>query len=337
MLNKSFLKILICSGAAVLSLLVLLTVFIRYQGFQYWAAYTDKGFATALPLASAYPITEANRSATCNSGDLKVLTFNVEYGSELIESMAARFNKGSTGGALPWSVRAPEIRERIKGYEPDLIGFQETHTDKDIATILSVTDYGLISYHMGSFEYGDAALAYKVARFEVLDKGQMWLGPNPELPMSFGFKPLAMIRYVNWAVLKEKSNGFTFMYVNTHFDNAGVNKDPSAILFYERITQLAQGLPMIVTGDFNTTGDSERYRKIIGVDKPVQLLQNTYVLAGQPKVSPELHPDKRIDHIFVGGPCHAKAGHWFIDPQPLMNGERMSDHLPILVSIQFNS
>ena len=47
MLNKNFLKILICSGAAVLSLLVLLAVFIRYQGFQYWAAYTDKGFATA--------------------------------------------------------------------------------------------------------------------------------------------------------------------------------------------------------------------------------------------------------------------------------------------------
>ena len=336
MLNKGFLKTLLWVGAALISVLILLAVFIRYQGFQYWAAYTDIGFAHELPLETAYPITPENRQTACNSGDFKVLTFNVEYGSELIESMAARFNKGSTGGALPWSVRAPEIHERIKSYEPDLIGFQETHTDKDIATILSVADYSLSSYHQGSFEYGDAALAYKAARFEILDKGQLWLGPNPELPMSFGFKPLAMLRYVNWAVLKEKSTGFTFMFVNTHFDNAGGNKDPSAILFYERITQLAKALPMIVTGDFNTTGDSERYRKIIGADKPVQLLQNAYVLAGQPKVAPELHPDKRIDHIFVGGPCQAKADHWFIDPQPLKNGERMSDHLPILANVKFN-
>ena len=332
---KGLLKPLLWIGLVILGVLALLALFIRYEGFQYWAAYTDKGFAHPLPLDTAYPITEENRQTTCSSGDFKVLTFNVEYGSDLIEASAARFNKGSTGGALPWSVRAPEIRERINGYAPDLIGFQETHTDKDIATILSVVDYSVLSYHMGGFEYGDAALAYKAARFEVLDKGQLWLGPNPDLPMSYGFKPLAMIRYVNWAVLKEKSSGFTFMFINTHFDNASGNKDPSAILFYERITQLAKGLPMIVTGDFNTTGDSERYRRIIGADKPVQLLQNTYVLAGQPKVAPALNPDKRIDHIFAGGPCHAKADHWIIDPQPLKKGERMSDHLPILADVQF--
>ena len=316
-------------------MLVLIMLFIRYQVIQYWVVYTGDGFAHELSLKTSNSITDNNRKQLCVSGDFKVLTFNVEYGSKLIENMAVYFNNASTGSALPWSVRAPEIRERINGYAPDLIGFQETHTDKDIATILSVVDYSILSYHMGGFEYGDAALAYKAARFEVLDKGQLWLGPNPDLPMSYGFKPLAMIRYVNWAVLKEKSSGFTFMFINTHFDNASGNKDPSAILFYERITQLAKGLPMIVTGDFNTTGDSERYRRIIGADKPVQLLQNTYVLAGQPKVAPELNPDKRIDHIFAGGPCHAKADHWIIDPQPLKKGERMSDHLPILADVQF--
>ena len=335
MLDKGIFKSLFRIGLALLGVIVLVVLFIRYQGFQYWEAYTGEGFAHELPLATAYPISDDNRTTACSSGFFKVLTFNIEYGSELIETMAARFNNGSTGGALPWSVRAPEIRTRINGYAPDLIGFQETHTDKDIGTILSLSDYSLLSYHMGSFQYGDAALAYRGSRFEILDKGQLWLGPHPDLPMSYGFKPLAMLRYVNWAVLKEKATGFTFMFVNTHFDNAGGNKEPSATLFYERITQLAKGLPLIVTGDFNTTGDTERYRRIIGADKPVQLLQNAYVLAGQPTVPSVLHPDKRIDHILAGGPCHAKVDHWFIDPHPLNNGERMSDHLPILARVRF--
>ncbi len=324
-----------CNVLKALLCMLVLVLFIRYQGIQYWVAYTGKGFAHVLPPETLYSVTDVNRKRLCSSGEFKVLTFNVEYGSEFIENMAVLFNNGSTGGALPWSARAPEIRERIKDYAPDLIGLQETHTDKDIAKILSSQDYSLLSYHLGGFEYGDAAIAYKSARLEVLDKGHLCLSPNPLLPMSNGFNFISMIRYVNWVILKEKSTEFTFMFVNTHFDNAGGNKDPSAILFYDRITQLAKGLPMIVTGDFNTTGDHERYRRLIGADKPVRLLQNIYLLAGQPAVAPDLHPKKRIDHIFAGGPCYEKAGNWFIDPQPLKNSERMSDHFPILARISF--
>ena len=114
---------------------------------------------------------QINSQATCSSGNLKVLTYNVEYGSQLIEDMAARFNHKSTGGALPWSVRAPEIRERITEYSPDLIGFQETHTDNDISTIISNENYNLVTYHMGGFQYGDAALAFNKHKFDLIDKG----------------------------------------------------------------------------------------------------------------------------------------------------------------------
>ena len=64
--------------------------------------------------------------------------------------------------------------------------------------------------------------------------------------MSFGFRTLSVFRYVNWAILKEKSTNFSFMFVNTHFDNSGVNKDPSALLFNERIVALAKDIPMVV-------------------------------------------------------------------------------------------
>ncbi len=310
--------------------LIALIGFIRFQGIQYLAAYLGQGFAHALPAVNTSP-------QNCRSGAMTVLSYNVEYGSDFIESMALRFRHGDTGGALPWSTRLPEIRERIAEYDPDLIGFQETHTDTDIATIVPSTKYSLVSYHLGRFQYGDAALLFKTDRFELVDKGQFWLGPNPSLPMSYGFRALSMIRYVNWAMLHDKSNNFSFIFVNTHFDNASVNKEPSATLFYQQLTKLAQTLPVIVTGDFNTPASTERYDRLSGAKDLPPLLQNAYQLAGEPVVQPSLHPNQRIDHIFAGGACRATAESWLIDPRPLKNGQRMSDHDPLVSRLRFDS
>lgn len=313
-----------------LILLASLTAFIRFQGIQYLAAYSGNGFARRLPAPDSH-----REDRICASMPLNVLTYNVMYGSAFIEAMAARFRAGDTGGFLPWSVRLPGIRGRIAGYAADLIGLQETHTDADIANIIPLEQYTLVNYHLGNFQYGDAALLFKTARFERLDSGQLWLGPNPELPMALGFRPLAMIRYVNWALLREKANGFTFIFVNTHFDNARVNKEPSSVLFHDRIAKLAKSFPIIVTGDFNTTADNERYRWIIGADEQPPLLHNAYSLAHEPPVAAPWHPNKRIDHIFAGGPCHVEAAMWFVDPRPLDNGQAMSDHDPIFTRLQF--
>lgn len=311
--------------------LALLAAFLRFQGGQYLAAYSGAGFAKSLPNPNLI-----NQSPNCESGAISVLSYNVMYGSAFIEAMAARFKGGKTGAnELPWSVRLPEIRARIASYAPDLMGLQEMGEDADIAAIVPLTEYALVTYHLGGLQYGDAALLYKTARFEQLDSGQLWLGNNPELPLSLGFKKLAMIRYVNWALLRDKTNGFTFLFVNTHFDNARVNKEPSATLFRERVASLARQMPVIVTGDFNTTAKDERYRRFTGSDLQPPLLENGYALAHAPMVDTALHPEQRIDHILAGSPCKMEAENWSIDPRPLANGQPMSDHDPVLATLKF--
>lgn len=318
------------------SMLAILCVFIRFQGIQYVAAYSGNGFARNLPAPDAYPVQGHGGTASCSTSQpINVLTYNVLYGSTFIEDMAARFRNGDTGGYLPWSQRFPEIRQRIASYAPDLIGLQETHTDTDIALIVPQDKYTLVTYHLGSFQYGDAALLFKTDRFSLLESGQLWLGPNPELPLAFGFRPLAMIRYVNWAVLREQASGFTFLFVNTHFDNSGANKEPSSTLFHDRIASLAKGMPIIVTGDFNSTAKTGRHRRFTGADQNPPLLRNAYMLANSPPVAAEVHPDSRIDHILAGGPCQVVADSWSIDQRPLENGQAMSDHDPVLASLRF--
>lgn len=325
--------------------------FIRYQGVQYVVALAGGGYAQPLPAADAYPVETQGGSHSCASGPLTVLTYNVFNGAALVESLAERFADGDLQGFKPWSQRIEEIRERIAGYDADLIGLQEMGWNPDIANIVPLdSGYSLVSYKAGSFEYGDSALLYRTARFELLDSGQLWLGPNPDLPMSYGFKRLSMLRYTNWAVLKERETGFTFLFANTHFDNAMVNKVPAAALFRERITNLTAGLPMIVTGDFNSPGDTERYGMFSGMDQTPPLLPNTQTLtenrlvhdshaAASRPILPEeetLSYLKRIDHILVGGPCPVVVNEWLIDVRPMKDGDKISDHDLIAAKIEFS-
>jgi endonuclease/exonuclease/phosphatase family metal-dependent hydrolase len=155
--------------------------------------------------------------------------------------------------------------------------------------------------------------------------------------MSLGFSPLAMIRYSNWVLLREKSTGFTFMFVNTHFDNAGKNKEPSAVLFHDRIARLTAGLPMIVSGDFNTTANTERYNRFTGKNEHQPLLENTYDISeNKPVGESKSHPDQLIDHILAGGPCKVEVDQWLVDTRKLKNGQPMSDHNPVFVRLNFS-
>jgi endonuclease/exonuclease/phosphatase family metal-dependent hydrolase len=314
-----------------LIVVVVLLAFLRFQGWQYIAAYTGSGFAESLPDA-----TSVAKPVNCKSEPLSVMSYNVMYGSTTIEAMSKRFRNGDTGhGDLPWSVRLPEISERIVSYAPDLLGLQEMETDADIGAIVPLDQYSLVTYHLGSLEYGDSALLFKTSRYEQLESGQLWLGPTPDLPMSLGYSPLAVIRYVNWVMLREKSTGFTFIYANTHFDNASKNKDPSAYLFHNRVATLTKAFPMVVTGDFNTKANTERYFRFTGMKDNPPLLTNVYDLLSNGASGLNSHPDNLIDHILVGGPCKIKAGSWIVDTRTLKNGKPMSDHNLVFATFQF--
>jgi endonuclease/exonuclease/phosphatase family metal-dependent hydrolase len=272
---------------------------------------------------------------SCQSQPIRVLTYNVRYGSDLIELLRKPLGHFAPGDYLPWTARYPEIKNLIASYTPDLIGLQEMHTDEDIGHIVPLEKYTLLSYHFNKFEYGDAALLFKTDRFEILDSGQIWLGPNSNLPFSLGFKPFAMIRYANWVMLREKNNAFSFLFVNTHFDNNPVNKEMSSDLIYERFSKLASVYPMIVVGDFNSKAVTERYQRLIGSrDKP-PVLTNSYDLDIFRNINEMSHPNELIDHILVGGPCKIEVNNWQVDKRTLSTGDTLSDHDPVFAQLQF--
>ncbi len=315
---------------APVAVLLLLAGLWRSQAVQYIAAISGSGFANHLPPVAE---TQTENPAACLSQPIKALTFNVRYGSDFIEQVRRRMGSHAPGDYLPWSERYPEIQRRIALYQPDIIGLQEMHTDADIANIVPPSEYSLSSYHLSNFQYGDAALLFKTKRFNLLDSGQIWLGPNSNLPLSLGFEPFTMIRYINWALLRDKDNGFTFLFVNTHFDNNKTNKEASADLLRRRFAEMSTTYPVIALGDFNSTAATERYQRLLGSGESGWI--NTHDLDSRLNPEETAHPNQLIDHILVGGPCAVEVRNWTVDKYRLANGATLSDHFPVLADIRF--
>jgi endonuclease/exonuclease/phosphatase family metal-dependent hydrolase len=279
--------------------------------------------------AAAHPAEKSCGGAVpCESGPLKVMTFNV---------LCRMCDKGKTG-YQPWDDRFPHLRDRIKKYDPDLLGLQELGGFADIhAFTEALPVYGFVSYRFGKWTYADCALFYRKDRFDVLDSGQLWLSPKPALPFAKAWR-LSMPRYVNWVCLRQKSNGFEFLYVNTHFDNAGVNKEPSAKLFAGVFGPIAEKMPVVVTGDFNTDRTTARYKNLLGpgsgklndtydLAKTKEVINNVPEDKRPPDMDDFINPDRAIDHIFVAGPLKQEVTRWVMDASTYgMDYRRPSDH-----------
>lgn len=61
-------------------------------------------------------------------------------------------------------------------------------------------------------------------------------------------------------VLKEKNIGHKLFFINTHLDHVGkIARCESIALLLHRIEVLRHGLPVVFTGDFNATPDTEDF------------------------------------------------------------------------------
>jgi len=302
--------------AVVAVVLLLFAVYVRHDGIQYTMAFVLHSWSK--PYFNLEPYrrkANCDGASPCESGRLKVLTYNV---------LCRVCEKD---GYDKWNERWPHLKDLIAKYDADLFGAQELGGYGDIDTILKAfPQYACETYKFGPWAYGDCALFYRADRFEVLDAGQMWLSPKPSVPFAHNWKPLSVPRYVNWAYLRQKSNGFRFLFVNTHFDNNSANKEPSAVLFSRTFRPIAESVPIVATGDFNTDVRAERYRNIRGAKdgpavfndtmdlaKTKNVLQSAGAIASDDEIRWHTDLERTIDHIFVAGPVDAEVFDWTQD------------------------
>lgn len=199
-------------------------------------------------------------SATPQPGthDLRVMTFNVRYGT-------------ADDGINAWPHRRDLMVRVIREEHPDILGTQELLSPQGDYLQQHLPGYTWFGMgrngnqidrngneHMGVF--------YDKARLTVLESGDFWLSQTPDKPGSIG-AGLLMPRMVTWAKFQDRRSGRQFYYYNTHFpyrdgSEAEATRERCAEQIRQRLARLPASVPFILTGDFNTTPDSRTHASL---------------------------------------------------------------------------
>jgi len=243
-------------------------------------------------------------------------------------------------GQNSWPYRKDVSAQIIKEHDIDIIGTQEALINQIHDFEISLPEYN----HVGvgrddGLEAGEhCVIFYKKNRFKEIESGNFWLSENPEIPGKKGWDA-GYNRVTTWIILEDIASGKKLFFVNTHLDNVGpIARNEGAKLLLERIAMLHKGLPVILTGDFNSPPTSDVIRYITDPTSPFPLIHTkdiapetsgttwTYHGYGIPE-----HERPFIDYIFVSQPMNVLSHH--VLPKKI-GDQYISDHAVVISQIE---
>lgn len=255
----------------------------------------------------------------------KVMTFNVR--------LSVDSDKENS-----WKNRKNDVLELIQYYNPDIMGVQEPVPQqmKDLKSGLTQYNYVGVGREDGKDKGEYSAVFYNAEKFKLIKSGTFWLSETPDVP-SKGWDA-AYNRVCSYALLKDQKSKKQFWVFNVHFDHVGmVARVNSSKLILEKIkTFNTQNLPVVLTGDFNLTEETEPI-KILS-----QNLDDTFYKTQKPHYGPkgtwqafDVHQisSERLDYIFVKG-FNVLSNRTINDRRE--NLLYYSDHFPVISEIQIS-
>lgn len=258
-----------------------------------------------------------------------------------------------------WNKRCQVICDQLNFMAPDVFGAQEVLYGQlqDMKAALDGYDYIGIGRDDGERAGEHEAIFYKTDKIKLLDHGDFWLSETPEKP-GLGWDAVC-IRICTWG--KFSLDETVFYYFNLHMDHVGViARREAAKLVVARIREIAQGAPVVLTGDFNVDQTNEIY----AIFTESGLLKDSYDAARIRfaengtfnAFKTEYYTTSRIDHVFVSPEIQVESygvltnSYWTPDetidtlkafdaPQEISFDKYIrrnpSDHYPVFVKVKF--
>lgn len=273
-------------------------------------------------------------------------------------------NDGDSIKGNVWSKRCQVICDQVNFMSPAIFGAQEVlHTQlRDLLARLDGYDYIGVGRDDGRQAGEYAAIFYKTDCLRLLDYGNFWLSETPDRP-GLGWDA-ACIRICTWGKFAEQTqcNDEAFYFFNLHMDHVGViARREAAKLIVSKIGEIAQGAPVVVTGDFNVDQDDEIYDILAQSGLLKDCYQASRLRFAENgtfnSFDSDLFTKSRIDHIFVSPSIGVDAygvftnSYWLPDersdkflkghdaPQQIdfnrYTRRQPSDHYPVFVRLTF--
>lgn len=222
---------------------------------------------------------------------IRVMSFNIRYGTA---------DDGDNG----WERRRGMAVDRIRVFEPDLLGLQECRDDAQARFVrLGLPEYdfhGVRREGGGDTAIEMAPVLWRKERFGgAAARGCFWLSDTKDVAGSIGWDA-HFARTVTWADVVHAPTGRAIRFVNTHFDLRPWAIEQSARLLRAWIGRAPDDLPVVLTGDFNAVPASPAHAILTEGGR----LRDAHAPAGSP---PTFHGFGRpelaaaIDWILVTG------------------------------------
>lgn len=253
--------------------------------------------------------------------DLKVMTFNIRYGT-------------ANDGENSWEFRKDNVVKTIEAFKPNLLGLQEALKMQIDELLFKMPEYDYVGVGRddGKNDGEYSCIFYQKDRFTVDSSKTFWFSETPDIIASKSWGN-NITRICTWVRLHDKILDKDFYYFNVHLDHESQqSREKSAELLMNKINE--KTLPVILSGDFNC-GDENPAIKIV-ISKG---LIDTYrsVNEKQPdegtfnSFKGEIDGDK-IDFIFASKIFNVVQSEIV---RTSYNGKFPSDHFPVTAVIGF--
>lgn len=272
-------------------------------------------------LIPAAVMTDTTVSAKDNGPDeLKVMSYNI------------RLSTGNDG-SNSWNYRYYTSAMMISDVKPDIIGLQEAMIDQMTYLKEYTKGYKWVGKGRddGKKKGEIMGILYNKSRVSLSKWGTFWLSETPDTP-SKGWDA-ACFRTATWAIMKDKRSGKKFVFINTHLDHKGpVAREKGLEMIVAKAKEFAdEGLPVVVTGDFNTVdGD-------MLLDGINAVLNNARDYAMDSDKGDTFNGWGKghgaIDYIFYTG--FSSCQEFVVHRKPYDNRKFISDHYPIYSTLIF--
>lgn len=234
-----------------------------------------------LAAATAAALLTAPALAAPQPTPLRVMSFNT------------RTTLNVHDGPEAWPKRRDLFVHTVATANPDLMGTQELTEIEATYIVRRLPQYrwfgidrrgGHADEHMGVF--------YRPARLQLMRSGNFWLSTTPSVPGSNSWH-MPFPRMCTWGLFEDKASHHRFYLFDTHLFHRDKDEPFRTLGVRVLLGQMAKivgnsGLPVVLTGDFNTTPDSESY-KLLSED-----------LADARTRTPNVSGPPGTDHGFTG-------------------------------------
>ena len=196
---------------------------------------------------------------------IRVMSFNIRFGA-------------ADDGDDHWRHRDAFLVDVVREFDPDLLGTQEALAFQVDYLCDKLPEHAMIGVGRDdgkrAGEY--SAIFIRRSRFELVEQGTFWLSAEPEKPGSKAWDA-ALPRIASWAILRDRMTQKPFVYLNTHWDHRGERaRRESARVMRDWLTKHAKGLPVLITGDFNSTESEAPYAELLSPNSAESPLQDAY-------------------------------------------------------------